>query len=120
MATWLKLDALGQKHVFQNLEFFNWISFTIEEVFSTHWYEAVIRPPGMVELLYELASKLLSGEYATTMPSGIPEHSIEEVGSELELKYLMNVRYLSPLKENGSVVGFVVTWRGRGLAAGGA
>lgn len=111
----VEIYDLRQKHIFQNLEFFNWISYTIEEVFSMHWYEGVRREPGIVERLYELASRILSGEYATTMPSGIPEHSIQEVGSELELNYLMTLRYLSPLKENGATIGFVVTWRGRNL-----
>jgi hypothetical protein len=112
----VEIYSVEHKHIFQNLEFFNWVSHTLEEIYCTPWYAAVQREQNVIEAMYGVAAKLVSGEQTSTVDPAIPEHWIEEVGTELLLKYFLSMRFVSPLRADGRPVGYVVVWRARDRA----
>jgi len=95
-------------HVFQNLCFFDWISFSLEELYSTPFYRYARREVWAAEAAYKLAVETVSGEHPVTYVPDIKEHYVEEVGTEELLKFYLRYKCISPIRSGGKIVGSLV------------
>jgi hypothetical protein len=99
------IQVFGVDHrlLFASLNFYDHVSFTLEQVFCETWHQAVRRDRAVEETLYTLFMRIISGEIRHTM-QGEPPHLVEEVDTELLLKSDLRVRWISPAfsKENDS------------------
>jgi hypothetical protein len=100
----------GDRHtnVFQNLRFFDWVSFSLEELYSTPFYQYSRREAWAAEAAYLLASETISGMRPTTFVPDIREHYCEEVGTPELVKFYLHYRCIAPLRRSGRIVGALV------------
>lgn len=96
-----------QTMVFQSLNFFDWVSVTLEQVFCEAWHVLSRRDPAIAQQIYEAGVQLFSGGIRETWNPGLPWHLIEEVESELQLSFDLRLKYLAPLYQAGQIAGAV-------------
>ncbi len=95
--------------IFRNLEFFNHTSFTIDELLCGTWYKLYKRDFISTLKMMKMAFRILTGTLQTTTAWNVPPHIFDEVGSSESLKQLIELKYLSPLKNNGKRIGAICT-----------
>lgn len=94
--------------VFRNLCFFEVCSYTLEELFCRPWWELYQRDNSITQRLFAAAVNILRGEDRQTTPAHVPVHTLEEVCSPLRFRMDAHHEYLSPLSEDGKIVGYCV------------
>jgi hypothetical protein len=99
----VEIYSLDQRQIFHNLKFWEFISFTIEEVFGSEWWKLTRRDPKISEQLYEFAGKMATGQITVTTAPGIEEHLIEEIRGANPGRMMVNILYMSPLSANGQL-----------------
>lgn len=97
-----------QQAAFWNLQFFNVISFTVEQVFFTPWHECTRRDPIYTKKLIAIVQDVLSGKLNGTWDPQIPVHLVEELNSPGKLTTNMHLKLFSTLTRNGSFAGLLV------------
>lgn len=102
-----------QTAVFWNLQFFNYSSLTVEEMFFGLWYEFTRRAPEIQAKLYEMAMNLISGKITGTFVPGVPAHEVEEVGTLECMKTMMELPHGSVLTKDGKLGGILIVQRMR-------
>lgn len=93
--------------IYRNLEFFNFCSFTIDELLCGTWYKLYKRDFIPTLKMFKMAFRVLTGQLNRTTPWNVPEHVFDEVGSEENLKHTILLKYLSPLSNHGKMVGAI-------------
>jgi hypothetical protein len=104
----VEIYGLDQIHLFQNLAFFDWISHTLEQVFCETWYTLSKRDPSIEKMLYEFGLRIAAGGVKETTDPGVPWHVVEELNSELMMKFHYKLKYVSPIYSTGQLCAFVV------------
>ncbi len=97
--------------IFRNLEFFNFCSFTVDELLCGKWYNLYKRDFVTTLKMLRMAFKLLSHRLDKTVAWNIPEHVFDEVGSEEKLRHKIVLKYASPIKSQGKMIGAICTSR---------
>ncbi|MBC7714685.1 MAG: hypothetical protein H7177_15170 [Rhizobacter sp.] len=95
--------------IFRNLEFFNYTSFTIDELLCGPWHKLYKRDWIPTLRMMRMAVKIFAGRLNSTSAWNVPTHVFYEVGSEETLKQTIELKYLSPLKSNGKMMGAICT-----------
>lgn len=111
----IEIYSTDQVHMWQNLNFFNWCSITLETLYTEAWYNFSKRDIEYSKQLALLGAKIFSGEFKTTIPSRVPWHLVEEVNTEMMLKFELEIKVMSPVFQNGSIAGIVLVNRCRKL-----
>ena len=86
-----------QRMVFQNLNFFDWVSYTLEDLYGGMWYTHSRREDQVAQKIYELAVEVFTGVHETSIEPDLPEHVMHEVDTEEMLKFLIKIKCVSPL-----------------------
>ncbi len=102
-----------QVQVFQNLNFFDWVSLTLEELYANPWHQYSRRERHCAELAYQSAVEVFHGVRASTFSPDIPEHYVEEIDTAENRKFYIKIHTASPLRQNGNVVGLLAINRCR-------
>jgi hypothetical protein len=89
--------------LFASLNFFDYISFTLEQIFSETWQSAVVRDAKVIQQLGVDFTQIFSGEIRNTVEPSAPPHLIEEVETESLLKSDLHVKWMSPVFANDKV-----------------
>lgn len=105
----IQIYTRDQAAVFYNLNFFKWITYTIEDLYTRPWFELSRRDESAMMKLYEVAVEILSGVRMGTSLLDVPAHRCEEMDSEGMSKFWIQVKYASPVKKDGEVMGMLVT-----------
>ena len=95
--------------IFRNLAFFNYTSFTIDELLCGTWYKLYKRDFISTLKMMKMALRVLAGRLDSTKPWNVPAHVFYEVGSEEALKQSIQLKYLSPIKSHGKMMGAICT-----------
>lgn len=103
----VELYGLDQIHLCQTLNFFDWVTATLEQVFSDTWFQLSRRDPGIEAKLHELATKLFTGQVTKTYDPQIPWHVVEDLGSTPTNKFRLRLKCVSPVYRKGQFYGFV-------------
>jgi len=90
--------------LFASTNLYDYVSFTMEQLYTQTWYESTKRDPEIEQLLAKAAMKLFSGEIKETVSPGAPVHQIEEVNTEKQIKSQMNIKWISPVYSGHRVV----------------
>lgn len=59
--------------------------------------------------MMKMAFRILTGTLQSTTAWNVKTHVFQEVGSEESLKQLIDLKYVSPLKNNGKRIGAICT-----------
>jgi hypothetical protein len=110
----VEVYSLQMKQIFRNLEFFKYISYTLEEVHGGTWYELVSRDDEAQKILFESAMKIVTGEVKTTVDvSHVPNHMIQELRSPEKRKMMIQMKVLSPVMRDGETIAIIAVNRTR-------
>jgi hypothetical protein len=106
----IQVYGVDHRLLFASLNFYDHVSFTLEQIFCETWHQAVRRDPKVAEQLYTVFMRVISGEVDHTI-EGEPPHLIEEIDTELLLKSDLRIKWISPAfsKENNSKLVSVVS-----------
>jgi hypothetical protein len=101
------IQVYGSDHrlSFVSLNFYDYVSFTLDQIFAETWHSAVRRDAEIEQRLFEALIKAFSGESRQTVEVDVPRHLVEEVESESLLQSWLLVKYISPIyRDDYSIV----------------
>lgn len=114
----VEIYTLDNWQLFRNLNFFNFVSFNIEEVANINWTADTKRESRFELKLLEIGLRLKLGLQKTTADvSGIAEHTFKELRGQ-GWTVAIQMRRISPLWQGSRVTAGVVTNRARVLDYG--
>jgi hypothetical protein len=93
----VEVYSTEQIHLFQNLNFFDWVGASLETIFCQSWHQYTQRDPQVEKQIYSSAGRIITGEIRETLDPQVPWHLIEEVETELCLKFHLRLKWLSPV-----------------------
>ncbi len=94
-------DAQGTQ-LFRNFEFFNYCSYSLEELYCFSWEQLYHRAPQVTDDLLQMVQGIYAGELKGCFPVDLPLHDINERYSPLEYVIQAQIKYASPLYAVGS------------------
>lgn len=101
----------SQTILFWNIQFFRFVSLTVEHLFFTPWHILTTRSPEIHEKLYQMALDLISGKIQGTFTPPVPAHEVQEVETAECLRTWMELPFGSVLTRNGSFGGVLIVQR---------
>jgi hypothetical protein len=109
----VEIYSLQQVGLFRNLCFYEYVSFTLEQLFASTWYELTERDPEPTRKLYEMAMGFIRGEITQTIDPQVQPHVIRELRSARLLDIEITMRFCAPLKHKRDLSGIMVVNRSR-------
>lgn len=103
----------GQRMIFQTLTFFDWVSYTLEDLYGGLWYTHSRREDAVAQKIYEFAVEVFTGVHQESVEPNVPEHVMHEVDTEEMLKFWIKIARACPLKSDGQITGMLVINRCR-------
>jgi hypothetical protein len=100
----------AQRQVFRNLKFLECVSFTIDQIFGADWRVTTTRDEKAAAKIFEMAIAIMTEKVTNTLAvdSLIERHIVQEVDSPELFTILVQMKYMSPVKQNGKVAGAFV------------
>jgi hypothetical protein len=96
----IQVFGIDHRLLFTSLNFYDYVSFTLEQLLTETWHQAVKRDQHVTEELYRELMLILSGEIRHTVEGKVPSHLVEEVGTESLIKTYLRVKWMSPTFSN--------------------
>jgi hypothetical protein len=93
----IQVYSSDHRLIFASLNFFDHVSFTLEQVLGETWQTAVKRDMAIVEDLYVQIMHVFSGKIRHTLKVTTPAHLVEEIGTECLIKSKLRVKWASPV-----------------------
>jgi uncharacterized coiled-coil protein SlyX len=89
--------------LFASLNFFDHVSFTLEQILAETWQSAVARDAHFVQQLVGDFGALFSSKTRHTIEAKTPPHLVEEVDTESLIKSTLHVKWMSPAYFNDEI-----------------
>lgn len=89
--------------IFRNLEYFNYCSYSLEELYCLPWFALFAHQGGNQAEMIEASRKIFSGEIKSTFRFNLPPHLGEEIMSSCRFRCELNLLYGAPLFYKGNV-----------------
>lgn len=86
---------------FRNLAFFNYCSYSLEELYCFHLTQLYARDLTVEEDLMKYLKQIYSGEVKTVIKTNLKEHIITELSSKGRLQITDKIEFMAPLYESG-------------------
>ncbi len=86
--------------VFRNLKYFEYCSYTLEELYTLEWYNLYERSLEMQSMAFESISKIFKGEQLTNFNPEMPKHIVKELQSSERLVMEYGLDLMGPLFQN--------------------
>ena len=80
---------------------------TLEKVYLDTWYNISKRDQSQQQIIAQHAIRIFSGTQRETVYPGVAWHLVEEVDSEMLLKFELRVKHMSPIFHNHQVAGLI-------------
>lgn len=101
-----------QVQLFRNLEFFDYCSYTLEDLFCIEWWKLFKRDEKISESILTLAHDILDRKYPQGITLPFSWHRVAEVASRDKFNVDFLIKYLGPLHKNKQVAGIVCIEKG--------
>lgn len=101
----------NQTILFWNLQFFKYISLTVEHLFFSPWHMFTTREPEIHNKLYQMALDIISGKIQGNFKPPVPGHEVQEVDTAECLRTWMELPFGSVLTRNGTLGGILIVQR---------
>ncbi|MNL45597.1 hypothetical protein D3C87_1682560 [compost metagenome] len=86
--------------VFRNLNFFQFCSYTFEEILSLEWWNLFDRSEAMSQKIFDATVKVFSGECRVNFDPEVPNHFVRETQSADRLTMEFTMQLIGPLFQN--------------------
>lgn len=97
------------RQMFRNLRYYDYCSYTLEELYSVEWWHLFSRENEITEQLLKEVTQVLSGEIKGVLHSSTAKHLVKELNSLDRLSNFYKAKLLSPLYVNKRIDAFIVT-----------
>jgi hypothetical protein len=112
----LEIYNMEGDQIFRNLNVFDVVSFSIEDLVSLNWKRIFKRNQKVKLRLLDLVWRFATGHFPATYDcSRIPIHVVEEQAGR-HGKIELNMKWISPLRQAGKCTGLIVISRARRLS----
>lgn len=101
-------DQHGQHQVFRNILYLQYCSYTVEQMVALDWRFSAVRDETYSRQITEAAMGILTGKFSQTFDPAIDAHIVREVDSPGLNEVKIKIKYLSPVRKHGDVVGALV------------
>lgn len=104
----IEIYTMDGNQIYRNLNYFDVVSLTVEDVVSLHWQREYKRNRKVTLHLIGLLLRFATGAFYKTYDCAkIPIHRVQEMVAK---RYLIQLtfKYISPLKVNGNCVAIIV------------
>ena len=105
----LEVHVQDGRQIFRNFAFYQYCSYSLEELHCLSWEDLYIREPReSVDQIHALVAKIYSGQMKSTEPAGVVPHYVLEAKSPKGMRLFLDQRYASPLFHEGHPAASVV------------
>lgn len=98
----------NQTIIFWNLQFFQYTSLTVEQLFFSRWHEFTERAPEIQQKLIDTVMNILNGKITKNFVPGVPGHEVQEVNTLENIRTWMEIPFGSVLSKDGAFGGFLI------------
>ena len=106
--------SANQTQFFRTANFFEYTSYTIEDIYSRSWVHLYDRDPEITQKIFTYAAEIFSGANQSVIKPDLPEHVMTERASLEKLISPVRFECLAPLTQEGRTVGLLSVIRSSG------
>lgn len=99
--------SANQTQFFRTANFFEFNSYTVEDIYSRNWMSLYDRDEGITTEIFKFAGQILSGETKDIILPNLPAHIVIERASLEKLKTEVRFECLAPLTRDSRTVGIL-------------
>jgi hypothetical protein len=107
----IEIYSSENRQLFRNFNFFEYCSYSFEELHSLEWWHLFQRDGEVLRKLYEPVDLLMSGKVRESIVPNVEPHVISEISSEDRLSMQYDIRLVSPLFKNRQPAAYLVVER---------
>lgn len=96
----LEVYSSDGRQLYRNFRFFDFCSYTMEELYSLEWWSLYKRDEAFTEKLFAIVGRIFNGEIEETVVPDCPAHVVSETSSVGKIQMNYELRMLSPLHHN--------------------
>lgn len=89
--------------IFRNLEFFEFCSYTLEDLYCREWWVLYRRDQHITDMVRARVQEVFNHEHPDGLLCPAPKHILQEIASSEKFRVSMEYRFLGPLYENNAV-----------------
>ena len=105
----LEVHTREGRQIFRNFNFYQFCSYSLEELHCLSWADLYIREPQeSVDQIHALAGRVFEGKINSTQPAGIVPHYVTEAISPKAMRLFLQLRFVSTLFHDGQPAASVV------------
>lgn len=101
------------RRIFQNVNFFDYVSYTVEQIYASTFSSRFKRDSAVAEQIEYHAHEIFSGRITKTLNPGIPEYLCQETDSEEKRRFFLRFKAFSPLRCEDQICAIVSVARFR-------
>jgi hypothetical protein len=103
------VEFYGKDHrqIFRTFNYFEFTSYTIEEIYCRPWYVLYERDEAVTQQLIESVGPILEDQKMDPVFFDMPEHSIEERTSLERIKMMAKEIAVTPLIQKNNLIGYL-------------
>jgi hypothetical protein len=106
--------SANQTQFFRTANFFEYTSYTIEDLYSRSWMHLYDRDEKITKQIIEYAAEILTGLASGIIKPTLPEHLLTERASLERIKIPVRFECLAPLKQDNKTVGILCAVKSSG------
>ncbi|MGE5085682.1 MAG: hypothetical protein ACM3MG_05230 [Bacillota bacterium] len=99
--------GLDHRQIFRTFNFFEYTSYTVEDIYCQHWFDLYKREEAVTQFLIDSVQPLLAGKMKEPLYYKCPEHIIEERRSLEKLRFWAKEHCLAPLNQGDVLRGYL-------------
>ena len=105
----VEIQNLKLHQLFRNLKFYDYCSYSLEELSCLPWIKLFYRPPEINQELISVIAKVVQKNVQYTYPVNVNPHLIQETCSPFKYDIEFNAKFYSPVFDSKkNIVGGVV------------
>lgn len=109
----IEVYAGDGRQLYRNFKFFDFCSYTMEDLYSLEWWSLYNRDEAITAKLYAIVGRIFSGELDTTVVPDCPPHIVSETSSVEKMRMEYEPRMISPLYHNRVVTAVIAIVRAK-------
>lgn len=104
----IEIYSCENKQLYRNFKFFEFCSYTLEELHSLEWWALYERDSEITMKIFDAGARVMGGEITESYIPDIQPHRLKEMNSAECSTFLQQVKLMSPLKRNKKVEAILV------------
>ena len=98
----IEIHSPDGKPIFQSFNYYEFCSYSLEEIYCGHWSTLYTRPDSVSSLLTDFATRVYSGELEGIVPLDVPVHVVHETHSIRKFAIELTLQWGAALYPVGS------------------